>query len=292
MPKDFKTITEQIEILKNRGLSIPDEQAAYDFLMNNNYYRISGYSLTLRNHDIFNGTAEFQNIIDIYSFDEAFRALLMYELEHIEVKIKSVYSYCFTQKYGALGYLSSSNFTDEEIYTAIMTKAEQQKQNRLSHEAFLKHFVEDLQEDIPFWAYIDLLTISDVSKLYSISEQDIKASVAAHFGLTFSTAVDVMRKYLYCMTILRNLCAHGSRIYNRLFITKPSLNRKELALLRKDDNGNPDNSNAFGYILNIRRLLTNDEFAVFKSELEDLCSKYPFIDMKYYGFCDNWKDVL
>ena len=31
--------TEQIEILENRGLSIPDEQAAYDFLMNNNYYR-------------------------------------------------------------------------------------------------------------------------------------------------------------------------------------------------------------------------------------------------------------
>ena len=73
MPKDFKTITKQIEILKN--------------------------------HDVFNETVRFQHIIDIYSFEEA-----------------------------------------------------------------------------------------------------------------FSTASYVMRKYLYCMTILRNLCAHGSRIYNRLLL--------------------------------------------------------------------------
>ena len=51
--KDFKTLDEQIAILESRGLKIPDKSAAKEFLLRNNYYRVSGYSLTLRDHDVF-----------------------------------------------------------------------------------------------------------------------------------------------------------------------------------------------------------------------------------------------
>ena len=44
--KEFKTIDEQIDILKSRGLSIPDEGLARQFLMRNNYYRIFRTLLT------------------------------------------------------------------------------------------------------------------------------------------------------------------------------------------------------------------------------------------------------
>ena len=40
--KDFKTIEEQIEILRSRGLSIEEEAEAKDYLLPNNYYRLSG----------------------------------------------------------------------------------------------------------------------------------------------------------------------------------------------------------------------------------------------------------
>ena len=62
--KDFKTIDEQIEILRSRGLTIEDETEAKDFLLRNNYYRVSGYSLTLRKNDVFAKSAKFQNIED------------------------------------------------------------------------------------------------------------------------------------------------------------------------------------------------------------------------------------
>ncbi len=41
--KDFKTIDEQIEILRSRSLSIEDEAEAKAFLLQNNYYRVSGW---------------------------------------------------------------------------------------------------------------------------------------------------------------------------------------------------------------------------------------------------------
>lgn len=48
--KEFRTIEQQIAILESRGLKIPDKALAGDFLYRNNYYRVSGYSLTLRNN--------------------------------------------------------------------------------------------------------------------------------------------------------------------------------------------------------------------------------------------------
>lgn len=41
--KDFKTIDEQIELLRSRDLSIEEEAEAKDFLLRNNYYRVSGW---------------------------------------------------------------------------------------------------------------------------------------------------------------------------------------------------------------------------------------------------------
>lgn len=41
--KDFKTIDEQIEILRSRGLSIEEEAESKDFLLRNNYCRVSGW---------------------------------------------------------------------------------------------------------------------------------------------------------------------------------------------------------------------------------------------------------
>ena len=78
--KDFKTIDEQIELLRSRGLTIEDEAEAKDFLLRNNYYRVSGYSLTLRKNDVFAKSATFQNIEDIYNFDHEFRHIILHHM--------------------------------------------------------------------------------------------------------------------------------------------------------------------------------------------------------------------
>lgn len=290
--KDFKTIDEQINILKSRGLTIDDEIIAKTFLRKNNYYRVSGYSLTLRDHDQFFEGASFQNIIDIYNFDAGLRHILLENIEKIEITMKSIFSHKFSEKYGALGYLKSSNFTNSAEYLRILNKANEQKAKRLSHEAFLKHFMENCDGEIPFWAYVDLLTIADISMLFQISYNDIQEVVAGTLGIMPPNRVELLGKYMHGMTILRNLCAHGSRLYNRLFITKPSLNSKEKKLLRTDENGLVDNAHLFGYILNMRRLLSSDDFNGMKDRIIKLTETIPFVSMRYYGFPDNWKDVI
>ena len=94
------------------------------------------------------------------------------------------------------------------------------------------------------------------------------------------------------MTIIRNLCAHGSRLYNRLFEQKPWLNKRERALLIKLPDGTVDNAHLYGFILIMRRLLKKEDFTEMKTEILALSQKYPFVNLRYYGFRGDWKTVL
>lgn len=290
----FKTLEEQIAILKSRKLEIPDEDLdmVKEFLLWNNYYRISGYSLTLRNHDLFYEGTTFRNIMDIYSFDCRLRHILLTYLEKVEVSIKSVFAYEFSKQYGGTGYLDSKNFTNSLEFMRIIGKGNLQKEKNLSDEAYIQHYVIDLKEEMPLWAYVDLLTFSDISSLYSIAKPDLQDIIARHFGLKSSNNIDILKGYLYTLSILRNFCAHGRRLYNRLFIRKPTLNSKEKKLLRKDENGVVDNSHLYGFVIELRRLISADDFAQLKESIISLTETYPFVSMKHYGFGDTWKTDL
>lgn len=292
LDKEFKSIDEQLEILKSRGLTVHNEEKAKSFLLQNNYYRISGYSLTLRDHDQFFPNACFQNIIDIYSFDHELRHILLKYIEKIEVKIKSIYVYHFTEIHGSTGYLDKSYFTDSQQYQKTMDKIEDQKSRRLDHEAYLKHFVKDLKQDVPLWAAVDLMTIADISQLYSISEKLIMDSVAKDFGFITKDKTMLLGSMMKSMTIIRNLCAHGSRLFNRLFEQRPWLSKKEKECLIKYQNGMIDNSHLYGFIFLMRKLLEPEDFLQMKAEIIKLSENIPFIDMKHYGFRKDWKEVL
>ena len=203
--KGFKSLDEQVNILQSRGLRISDKTIAKDFLYRNNYYRISGYSLTLRKHDTFFASATFQNIIDIYDFDHELRHILMKYIEIIEVTVKSIYAYEFTKVHGATGYLNSSFFNNPKKHSEILKKTEQQKNARLPHEAYLKHFITELHQEVPLWAYIDLFTISDISFFYSISESSIKEAVAAAMGIN-AQGPRLLGQFMHSLTIIRNRC--------------------------------------------------------------------------------------
>lgn len=290
--KNFKTIDEQMKILRERGLIITDEGKCKEFLLHNNYYRISGYSLTLRKNDKFYENATFQNIIDIYEFDRNLRNLLLKFLEIIEVKFKSIYVYELCKKYDSTSYLDSTFFIDEKIHVDIITKIEKQKKVSLDQEVYLRHFVSNLRQEVPFWASVDLFTIRDISILYKISNEAIKKSVAINYGLNMKKNDEILGKFMHSMTIIRNICAHGGRLYNRIFHQKPSLNKKETSLLRLLDDGTHDNSRLFSYILVMKRLLSEEDFQLLKDGIININRQYPFVSMDHYGFNENWEADL
>ena len=70
--KEFKTIDQQIEILKNKGLIIGDENKAYDILLKENYFFINGYRHLFMNSPsdkTFVSGATFDELYALFQFD-------------------------------------------------------------------------------------------------------------------------------------------------------------------------------------------------------------------------------
>lgn len=110
MEKKFKTIDEQISLLKNKKLNIKDENSARAILLNNNYYYlVNGYKdLFLdksKKTEVFLKNATLEEIYALYEFDRKIRITFLEYILLIERKIDTYISYEFSKKYGHKNYL-------------------------------------------------------------------------------------------------------------------------------------------------------------------------------------------
>ena len=71
MQKEFKTIDEQINILKNRGLLFDEENEAKEILLRENYFFLSGYRhlFIMRGSTRFISGTTFRELHSLFLFD-------------------------------------------------------------------------------------------------------------------------------------------------------------------------------------------------------------------------------
>ena len=103
MSKPFKTIDEQIELLRYRGMTIADDEVARHALETLGYYRLSGYWYSFREHapeealgcrsDLFIPGTSFDQVIRLYDFDNQLRVTVFKELTKIEVSLRAIIGY-------------------------------------------------------------------------------------------------------------------------------------------------------------------------------------------------------
>ncbi|MVB11357.1 Abi-like protein [Caprobacter fermentans] len=270
-------------------------QEAKKFLLRNNYYRLSGFTLCHRKNDVFMENTYFEDLIAICEFDCELRTLLMGLLGRIEITYKSLIAYFHTKKYGPLGYESSDSFSNVEIYATLVCKiAKLKKHYEDNPERFLKHYVEDRDGRLPFWAVMELINFTDTSKIYSALTDKIKSDIVfAYPGLTFGTAPDYVENWLRCASVLRNIAAHRGRLYNRTLSIKPKLSRESKDLLSQDKTGNPVLNKLFAYLIALKNLEPDKElWENLSYDIKELSYRYPFVNLQKYGFPLDWKIKL
>ena len=88
--KIFKTLDEQIEILKNKGLVIDDMDFAKEILLRENYFFVSGYRhllLRSKTDKKFLPNANFREMYALFNFDRQISNILFKNLLIIENNI-------------------------------------------------------------------------------------------------------------------------------------------------------------------------------------------------------------
>ena len=284
-------IKSQIERLKSRGLIIDNEELFSDFLKHNQYYRLEGYWYAFYDSNIpehrFKKNTKLSNVLKLYEFDSLLRSKVFKEIEVIEISLRSIIAYNVAENIGVFPYekLNYKNDADKDEALNIFKKL-----FNGSKEDFINAYKNKYNEDIPpIWMLVEIMTFGDLINFYEkfLTKSQGK-TISKVYGIN---SVDLFVSWMKRLNIIRNICAHHGRLWNKNITTKIMLpnknNNKSLEtyckLFVKDSINKLYNS-----LLIIQYLLESINGSK-NSFINDICSlakKYD-IDLKDMGFPSN-----
>jgi abortive infection bacteriophage resistance protein len=149
-PKPAKTYQEQLEILKSRGLEIPDEARALHYLTHHNYYRLSAYRIPFTqpgNPDQFLPGTTFDDLWSLYHFDRTLRQIVNEAVKRVEISVRARWAYVLGHAYGAQAYENASVFHNLQRHTDSLARLDEQLDR--SEETFVSHYKKKYQMQRP-----------------------------------------------------------------------------------------------------------------------------------------------
>ena len=305
MKKEFKTLSEQIEILKSKGLVIDNPEYAKEVLMRENYFFLNGYRHLFMRSSVdkryIEGTT-FEELYSLFLFDRAFRNILFKNILVIENNIKSIISYQLSLKYGyrEKDYLTPKNFTTNKEKTKqvndILRKMKRQININATQHSATMHYVNNYGY-IPLWVLVKVLSFGIVGELYSILKKEDQIGIAEIYKID----VDVLINYLTILSNYRNLCAHEDIVFENKTQRKIEDNRfhKELKIPIMDDEYIYGKEDSFALIIILKQMLSHDEFSNLIEEINHILENLSLnlhtisIDkvLDRMGFPKNYYDI-
>jgi len=223
MPKYKKpalTVEQQLQQLKNRGMGIPDDAVARQWLTTVSYYRLSAYFYPFKQPDeSFKHGTSFATVQMLYEFDRALRLLLLGAIERVEVALRTAVTYQLALKMGPFAHCQPEAFEPRFRHGDFMLELDDAEKH--SQESFVQHFRQKYTEerDLPIWMATELLSFGTISRLVQFLRADGLKQVAR----TFNTTETFLGSWMHSLSYVRNLCAHHGRLWNRTLTVKPRL---------------------------------------------------------------------
>jgi abortive infection bacteriophage resistance protein len=228
--KPATTYTEQVEQLKNRGMIFSDEEKAKRYLQHLNYYRLSAYWLPFENDHAthkFRTDTKFDDVLALYIFDRELRLIVLDAIERIEVSARAQWAYCMGHSHGPHSHLDPNLAQDFCLWQKNISSLINETDR--SDEIFIKHLKDTYEEPLPaIWAICEVMSLGLLSRWYkNLKPQSTRREIAHVYEID----EDVLASWLHHISVVRNVCAHHSRLWNRKFdrvapqktIKKPSI---------------------------------------------------------------------
>lgn len=288
------TVPEQIQLLKSRGLTIDDENLAFEYLSHVSYYRLGEYWYSLQfdkeNH-LFKPQSVFSDVIFLYEFDRELRMLLFDVIERIEISLRTKLIYHLSHEFGPWWFQNFDLFTDN--LALVKTLANIEEEISRSKEKYIKdHFKKhkDDQRFPPSWKTLEQTSFGSLSKLYGNLKNTIKSKdlIAVELGAVNHT---YLPSWLQSIAQIRNYCAHHSRLWNKNLPGSPKLLSKPPFNWVNDVPKQHEFQHLYIHLC-LMKYLINIIYAEndFTARLSALLQKYPSVDPNALGMKPNWEE--
>lgn len=305
LEKQFKTLDEQIEIFKHKGLIIEDEKYAKEVLLRENYFFLNGYRHLFYKSETekkFIPGTTFEELYSMFLFDRSFRNVLFKYLLVIENNLKSITSYQLSKKYGykEKDYLKAKNFTQiperqRQVNDLIKKMKRQIRINGSQHTA-TSHYVSHYGY-IPLWILVKVLSFGVVSEMVSILKPEDQKDISNIYGIE----TDDFISYLPILANYRNLCAHEDILYENRTQKEISdtIYHKVLNIPRDEEGYIYGKNDLFALIIIMKQMLLKEEFKNMTFELDNIVQTLNYnltsikIDkvLNQMGFPLNWEEL-
>ena len=273
MQKIFKTIDEQVEILRSKGLIIDDEYNVKETLLRENYFFINGYRHPfIENAKLkkFRKDTNFRELYALFSFDRQIRNIIFKNILIIENNLKSIFSYQLSKNYGfkEKDYLKPSNFNTSsdrvrQVNDLLYKIKRQIRVNGGQHSA-TTHYIYNYGY-VPLWVAIKVLSFGIVCELFSIMKRKDQEEIAKIFHLS----IEEMLSYLPILANYRNLCAHEDILYEHKTATMIPANMYHRELeIDNDENFTQGKNDVFALVIILKCMLRPDDFRMFLQEMK------------------------
>lgn len=179
---------EQLALLKQQGVLIPDEKIARDYLSFVGYYRLFAYVKPF----LFNSLSScivFDHVWDLYTFDQKLRLLVIDAIEKIEVAFRVSISEVMSLQYDPFWYVSEEHFHYLKWHTEFMEKVMQLKAKK--EHILIKHFYQSYSapDFPPSWMMVECLTFGAWSKVFhNLKRRSDKIAIANRLQIRLSEA--------------------------------------------------------------------------------------------------------
>lgn len=239
MDKPFLTIDKQIRLLNSRGVETDDVTSR--ILLCEGYYSIiNGYKAPFidtqktaeEGDDRYLPGTKFLDIYALFLFDRKLREITFRYLIKIEVLVRTVCAYTFSERHNEPNaYLNRSNFTPEDSYILGKRKYQGDLDKLLQvltskiYGKYERHeFIEYYKahhDNVPLWVVANALSFGNIEHLYDLMkpvEQNLVCKrimeVLGKVGKDHEQLTRVqLRRYLNVLVKFRNVCAHDERLY-------------------------------------------------------------------------------
>ena len=303
--KTFKTLDEQIDILKNKGLVIEDIDETRKILLRENYFFLSGYRHLFLESDskrFLDGTT-FRELYAMFTFDRQIRNIIFKNILIVENNLKSILAYVMSKNHGFKenNYLNPNNFVKDskkkkQINDLIRKMKRQISVNGKQHAATAHYLIN--YGYIPLWVVVKVLSFGIVGELYTILQYQDQLEIANAFGVDVLSMIE----YLPLLANYRNLCAHEDICYNNK--TQKAIEdtkyHRMLYITKSDGEYIYGKNDLFAIVIILKFILDKDDFTLFINEIsyeiDRLEGKLEVIriDKVLYamGFPNNYKEIV
>jgi abortive infection bacteriophage resistance protein len=240
--RPYLSFAEQVDLLKQRGMTVSDDARAARHLERIGYYRLKSYWFPFRETrtvtapsgkpvdevlEDFRPGSDFRHAVDLYVFDKRLRLLLTDAIERIEVAIRVDVAHTIGRR-DAWAH-QNARFLDPK------RAVHREPDGRTRHEAWLERasdaenrskadwhgqFRRQYSSALPIWIAVELWDFGVLSRLLEIAHPVDRYTIAQKYGIQSS---ELLVSWVKTLAYVRNVCAHHGRLWNHPLVAQPML---------------------------------------------------------------------